>query len=85
MLICCLGNLLKNGTLNNLWDTHPSFQIDCNFGGTAGITEMLLQGAIGFIQFLPALPDAWGQRFGERSSKPPGNFEVDLNVGKTVS
>lgn len=72
-----LMELLRKSTQINMLDSHPPFQIDGNFGGTAGIAEMILQCHEGGMEFLPAIPNSWwnGKVSGLRAK---GNFTIDI-------
>lgn len=73
----CLRMLLTKSTYDNLWDAHPPFQIDGNFGGTAAIANMLVQDRNGKVKILPALPKQFGNGF-VKGLCIKGNKAVDI-------
>ncbi len=85
-----LGYLLSKCTAYNLFDIHPPFQIDGNFGGVAGMTEMLIQSHLGspdarIVELLPALPDIWPKgRINGVKARGNLTFDIEWNDGKVA-
>lgn len=78
----CISQMIKNRLYDNLWDwhvdgTYGAFQIDGNYGYSAGVSEMLLQSNLGYIDLLPALPEEWSEG-SVNGLLAEGNFEVDM-------